>query len=190
LRVDVSGYKFTIPSYCACCHGQPSLTVFTSACKSTGKKVVHTTTKGWDIPYCSGCANHMRMAKQARVIAAWIVMTAFVASFFVWLNSSFEAGTVVTISGVALGCFAYSRQMRAAKLATCPTCTSVHRAVQYIGRYGTCHSFEITSNAYAMEFMRTNLQKLVNVAPETRQWLQQNGVAQPQAQQSPQRFMS
>src|SRR5262245_31150848 len=69
MRIDLSGHKFVFPQRCACCGGMPQTTLSASASRSTGKRVVHTTTKSWDFPYCHKCVAHVRAAKGATIVA-------------------------------------------------------------------------------------------------------------------------
>ena len=43
-----------------------------SASKSSGKRVVHTKTNAWDIPYCRGCVGHVKAAQFAKNLGVTI----------------------------------------------------------------------------------------------------------------------
>lgn len=47
-----------------------------------------------------------------------------------------------------------------------PTCTGPERAVVYVGWSGTVETFDIPTEKYALAFMLSNRQKLINVSAE------------------------
>ena len=50
------------------------------------------------------------------------------------------------------------------RLSKASNCRSIGRSVEYLGSEGTCHSFKITSQVYAIEFIKANHRKIVNGA--------------------------
>lgn len=58
--LQISANILSWPRMCACC-GDVADTYFRAATSHTkGKRVQHTTTKWWEVPWCSGCAQHSR----------------------------------------------------------------------------------------------------------------------------------
>lgn len=192
MRISLSGHKFTFPQQCACCGATPQTTLTASASRSTGKRVVHTTTKAWDFPYCIPCIGHVRTAKSAGTLATFIIITSFIIAGLVGFASDAWTGAVwVGVAGVVCGIWAHHSLMKKAKRMCLPNCTCVKSAVGYQGWQGSCHEFEVVSPAYALAFMGGNHTKLVNVRPEVWQWLQANGFgASPDRPQSAKRYVT
>lgn len=192
MRVDVSGHKFSFPHQCACCGAMPQTTLTASASRSTGKKVVHTTSKSWDFPYCVQCTEHVRAASNAVSTTAFIIITSLVAAGYIYFFTDASVfGVIVGIGGIVGGIFAYNSLMAKAKRMCGSNCACVQSAVGYLGWQGSCHMFEIISSGYALAFMVANQSKLVNVRPEVWQWLQANGYgASPHQPQSARRHIS
>src|SRR4051794_4471700 len=64
--VQVSARIIHWPGACACCCQPADTSIAASSTRTTGKKVVHTHTKSWDVPYCRRCLAHIRAAKELR----------------------------------------------------------------------------------------------------------------------------
>ncbi len=180
MRVDLSGHKFIFPQHCACCGAMPQTTLAASASRSTGTRVVHTTSKSWDFPYCAQCTEHVRIANNAASTTAIIVtVSLIIASYLYFMTSVQILGGLVAVAGIVGSIFAYNSLMTQANNLCGQGCACVKSAVGYLGWQGSCHMFEITSPGYASAFMVANQSKLVNVRPEVWQWLQANGYAAP-----------
>jgi hypothetical protein len=192
MRVDVSGYKFIFPRQCACCGAIPQTTLTAWASKSTGTRVVHTTSKSWDFPYCNQCTHHVRAARKAVTTSRFMtIVSLVVAGYFYFCTSALDIGLIVGIGGTASAIFTYIYLMAKAKGMCSPHCACVWMAVGYLGWYGTLQKFEFVSSEYALAFMVANQSKLVNVRPEVWQWLHANGYgASPYQPQSARRYMS
>lgn len=59
MEVTLSGRVFTFPTHCTCCGRHPDARLEAASTRVTGQRVVRTRTRGWDIPYCSGCSQHV-----------------------------------------------------------------------------------------------------------------------------------
>jgi hypothetical protein len=190
MRVDVSGQKFAFPAKCACCNGQPDAELTISASKSTGKRVVHTTSKAWSVPYCSRCVQHVQAAEMAARVA-WVfgILSAVGGAVFFWNDSQLPFAALFTVVGLVGTGLIHNRMMSRARSLCVPNCACVSRSISYLGWYGTLHRFEITSVEFALHFMAANHSKLVNLTPDARRLLQSNSVAVPSALQSPERYM-
>jgi|SRR5579884_732051 len=190
MRVDISGHKFVFPHQCACCSAMPQTTLTASASKSTGKRVIHTTSKSWDFPYCIHCVNHVRVANTATVTTTCTIVVTLIAASYLFFLGALAFGLILGIAGIVGGIFTYNLLMTEAKKMCGPNCTCVQSAVRYIGWYGSCHMFEIASSGYALAFMVANRNKLVNLRPEVLQWLQANGYGvSPHQPQSARRYI-
>jgi hypothetical protein len=78
------------PQICACCLGRADDVYQTTHTRVTGKKVIHTDSRWWKVPYCSNCLDHMDAEARARsitaagayaVLVSGILLGLFVASF-------------------------------------------------------------------------------------------------------------
>ncbi len=52
MEIDLTGRTFVFPNQCACCNRPPNDELIIAAQRSRGRRVVHTTTKTWNVPYC------------------------------------------------------------------------------------------------------------------------------------------
>jgi hypothetical protein len=191
MRVQVSGHKFNFPHQCVCCGATPETTWSVSASRSTGKKVVHTTSKSWDIPYCRRCVEHVHAARRAVRLGLTTFLLLFVVAIVLGINGASGASTVVIICSSLGGPIVYWQLLKKAKTLCMATCAEVGIAVGYSGWQNTCHTFEIASSNYARSFMIANLSKLVNIRPDALEWLRTNGhLGSPHHPQSARRKMS
>ena len=65
INIQVSAKIISWPSICACCGEQANASFRAKAVRTTGKRVKHTTTKAWDVPYCEQCLDHKRKSDAA-----------------------------------------------------------------------------------------------------------------------------
>ena len=191
MHVEVSGQSFAFPPKCACCCAPADSELTVAASKSTGKKVVHTKTNAWDIPYCRHCINHVRALDSARRTSHWLAffslvlgsLTAYVANGY--LGSSI--GVLCLIGTV----FARKQMVAQAREKCHSYCASVDRAIVYLGWHGSLHRFDISSNQFAAEFMGANERKLVNLSQQARQLLAATTpAAKPNASRTARRYFT
>lgn len=192
MRIDLSGHKFIFPQQCACCSAAPQTTLSASSTRTSGKRVVHTDTKSWDFPYCYRCIAHIRAVSTATTIFYVIAVVSFFAAAYVGLTANLGLGFLTAIAGIGGAVALFQNSMARAKAICASSCASVKTAIAYHGWRGACHTFEISSAAYALAFMQANQGKLVNVRPETWQWMQANGFMPTQGTQaqSAKRYMT
>jgi hypothetical protein len=184
------------PAECACCGCFADATLAVSASRSSGKRVVHTKTNVWDIPYCSQCVAHVGAAAQSPSgITITLVLLSVILGFFL--------GYAVNLATGILSCFLafvaiafVSANLRERALAHARTlcssnCVCVGQSVACLGWHGTVHEFEISSLRFATDFMLTNQGKLVNLSPQARDFLAQYGSASnTNAPRVPRRYMT
>lgn len=191
MRLELSGHQFTFPTRCACCHASANAQLLVSASKSTGKRVVHTKTQVWDIPYCTRCLSHVKAAAQAATTAKTLTALSIIAALILCYITSSYLGLILGILGVAGTIMVHNQQLTKARQLCGPSCVSVRAAVAYLGWYGTLHQFEIGSRDFAREFMAANQRKLVNLSPQAQQVLAAGSPAPVQnAPRSPRRYMT
>jgi len=191
MRVDVSGHQFVFPTACVCCNGKADTELTVSASKSTGKRVIHTNTNAWDIPFCDRCVEHVKAA-EAAVFLAWVLgVLSVVAAGVLWYFLTPFLGIPVGVAGLAGTGFLYNKLMADARAKCGPDCVCVEKAVKYLGWHGPLHKFWITSEDYALAFMVANQKKLVNLSQEATDLLKASGhVPRPSAPRAPRRFKS
>lgn len=188
MRVEVSGRQFNFPPHCACC-GAPANTTFTvAATKTTGKKVVHTSTNTWDFPYCSACIAHIKAIRQANATATALGIGTIVLALFCYLGVAPWLGVLISFLGAVGTIFIYNQLSTQAKALCGSTCACVTHGVAFLNWDGTQQVFEIVSQDYALDFMIANQKKLVNVSPQARQLMEAYGYgAQVNTQQTARR---
>jgi hypothetical protein len=113
-----------------------------------------------------------------------IAVVAFFAAAYVGLTVSLGLGFLTAVAGIGGAAALFQNSMAKAKAICSSSCASVKTAVAYHGWRGACHMFEVGSAAYALAFMQVNQGKLVNVRPETWQWMQANGFLPSQGTQA------
>ncbi len=70
MRVQISARIIRWPQKCACCLGRANDVYQTTHIRRTGKKVIHTNMRQWEVPYCSACLDHMDAEDRANTISS------------------------------------------------------------------------------------------------------------------------
>ena len=70
VRVQISARLIRWPEQCACCLGRANEVYRATYTRVTGKKVIRTDSRWWDVPYCSSCLGHVDAASRAKAITA------------------------------------------------------------------------------------------------------------------------
>jgi hypothetical protein len=163
MRIEASGQKFAFPYCCVCC-GSAADTVFMArASKTKGKKVTHTTTRGWDVPCCSKCLRHIAAKQTADSLSAFIFIALLVIGL--WWGSGQHIGLWIFLSALSALALLIPLRVRAVKLRSA-SCACIGPAVAYLGWYGNQHTFNFSSTEYARKFLEANSRKLVNLTSE------------------------
>lgn len=187
----MSGYQFTFPSKCACCCSETNTQLSISASKSSGKRVVHTKTQVWDVPYCDRCTSHLKAVNEAAALTKAVTFLSLVLACVLWVFTAAYIGLPVGTLGIVCAVIVYNQKMTQARSMCSVSCASVGLAISYLGWYGTVHEFEIGSLNFAHEFMLANQRKLVNLTAEAQQLLASSGaVPTPDAPRSARRYMT
>lgn len=140
-----------------------------AASRTTGVRVVRTSTKWWDFPYCKSCHYH---AFQWRGRNSWFALLMFplLALIYPLIDDSSAAIVMTVIAFAAAGCVALAighrrRALREVRDISKASCACPGEAVEFEGWDGSLQSFQFANQMYAKEFMRKNRSKLVNVHP-------------------------
>lgn len=189
IKVDISAQTINFPPICACCGGPPDAVVGATATRTTGVRVVRQTSQGWDFPYCTRCIAHVTALHKARGVQTALIIAGALLSLVVGMAvGNFGLTCILALifcgAAILIGRILI-KNAEATKGANCANCDG---AVRYNGWHGSCHFFVLDSPHYAYHFMHANINKLVNVHPQTHQWL--HGQAPPVGQQTVQRYIS
>lgn len=162
-QLQVSAKILSWPRQCACCGGQPNGELRAAASRTTGKRVQHTTTSWWHVPYCSSCLHHKAQYDEASKwsgkgvaagVVAWIL--------FGWLTASGWFGFVVCVALASWGLWHQGKSQEKARKLMCETCSTPSAAVRYIAWHGTFHTFVFENKAYLDSFAVANSRKTMS----------------------------
>lgn len=169
--VQVSARLLSWPQSCACCRGSSTATLAASHTRTTGKKVIHSQTRSWNVPYCDDCKEHVRLYEDAKsslllgILAGALVPFCVFALFIDDENNLYRiAGVLGILAGLALLPLSYrnyQRKMSLARESQNDDCCALWAAVEYHGWYGTVHTFVFYNQAYATAFRSLNARKCV-----------------------------
>jgi hypothetical protein len=191
MRVELSAHRMVFPATCACCGRCADSRLEVCATNSNAKRLHR---KVWEVPYCSSCVEHVRSAEQADArdsgAASCLVLVLAVA---IGAAVAWWLGVLVGLGGLLAVGHSIQRMkedlLGKAERFRGPSCACLKRTVQYLEWRGTCHSFEVIAEKYALELMVANLDKLVNLTPEAIDLLSRHGHAPPTgAPQSARRY--
>lgn len=162
-QLQVSAKILSWPRQCACCGGQANSELRAAASRTTGKRVQHTTTSWWHVPYCSSCLHHKAAYDGASKwsgwglgggVGAWVVLG--------WLTGSGWFGFIVAVALAAAGFWYQGKAQEEARKLMCATCAAPSDAVRYIGWHGTFHTFVFDSKGYLEDFVAANSRKTMS----------------------------
>jgi len=197
LRVDVAGHKFVFPSVCACCCGAADSQLDVHATRYSGKRVVHTSTRCWSIPYCSSCLRHVAALERAAARGKLLVFLSLIGGLILLIVGAAVGGAIGAILGILATVLAVlwissstETAKRSASAMRTTSCAHVGRAVVYLGWHGTLHQFDFASLHFGQEFMLNNHKKLVNMTPAAMKFLATSEIQQPDAPRSARKYMS
>lgn len=127
------------------------------ATRTTGKRVVHTITRWWDVPHCSRCVAHIQRYRVANSLLKVGAVLGLSVWFFGWISSGSGWLWAIGGAGVLMGLVVLSGRMKqSARAMTQPSCTAVGRAVEYLRWYSNFHEFIFSSQPYLNAFLSSN----------------------------------
>ncbi len=71
--VEISARIISWPAVCACCCRPRDTVIEVSSTRTTGKRVIHTETKSWNIPYCNKCLGHITAARNLQRFSMFVL---------------------------------------------------------------------------------------------------------------------
>lgn len=178
MKVSVSGRQFVFPNHCSCC-GAFATTVLDVSGREVNSR---SRTRGWTwgVPICATCKKHVKAYDTTLVslfvLAALSVMGSL--ALDVWVGRS--AALVALASGSITLLVSYLLLRRLIGRSTTENCSGLGRSVIYLGASGPCHSFDIRSQFYFADFVRSNHRKLVNASLGVRSVLRNTGFGEHQ----------
>jgi hypothetical protein len=159
-QFQISARILSWPRNCACCGDTANVHIRAAASKTTGKRVQHTKTSWWEVPYCSACLAH----KASYEAVVWWLWGGLAAGVVAWIliaqaSSSGMAGFIVGVIIAGSGVWPYSKARAAARAKMKPSCCTPTAAVRYLEWYGSFHTFVFESESYMDEFLAANGRK-------------------------------
>jgi hypothetical protein len=156
LQVTISARKLSWPDVCACCMGYSDAWLRCAHSVSKGRRVVHTTTKAWSVPYCRRCIRHRRLHLSAGwwwraglVLGGGLLLCALLAREGTpWLLMSALAFVACALRGRSLA--------GASRRAMAAACRVPGSAVVYHGWHGSEQTFEFANQQYYVLFLDSN----------------------------------
>jgi len=79
--VQISARIITWPRICACCCQAADTTAQITSTRTTGVEVIHKQTKGWSVPYCRRCLDHIDAAADLRAHSTFVFHLSILFSF-------------------------------------------------------------------------------------------------------------
>ncbi len=158
-EVTVAGETLRWPGLCACCFEPADASFMAEHTGGDGPFFLFEETHGWDIPYCSQCLEHVRVAASSpgpglgRLAAGSLVGAAL----------GGPIGLLVGLGGAAaasvLGATDHSARLQALLK---PSCVAIGPAVGYLGWHGDRHRFAFLNRDFAAAFMQENAASVVS----------------------------
>jgi hypothetical protein len=162
-QLQISAKILSWPRECACCGNNANTELRAAASRTTGKRVQHTTTSWWHVPYCDRCLHHKAEWDKASKWAArgiWVGLAIGIA--LGWASGSIWFGFIVLSLVATLGVFCQEKARSTARKLTCETCASPSDAVRYLKWHGTFHTFVFENEDYLKNFISANSRKTMS----------------------------
>jgi hypothetical protein len=155
MEVHVSARLLSFPPQCACCGAPPQVDYRITAVRVTGKRVVRTQSRYWEIPYCQNCMRHASLWPKP------------------WGNFTWFMALITGLLWIPIQIFLdLSARNGARKLCSSSCCTAAPAAA-YLSWDGTVHSFEFTSAPFAFEFILANRNRVLELTYQMQADIQQ-----------------
>ena len=105
-HVQLSARIIHWPQMCACCCGRPNTTVEISHTRTTGVKVIREQTKGWQVPYCRKCLDHIDTADELDKTGGSAINWSFIIVVLFILTSIFVFSRIIYLPALAFAVLA------------------------------------------------------------------------------------
>ena len=151
--VEVTGPTLRWPPNCACCF-EPADSAFRAEYTAGGFLGLFQETRGWDVPYCSQCLEHVSLDSQrpggnlGGAVAGAVI--------------GGPLGLLIGLGSAAHALYGATKYQSQLEALLRPTCVAVGPAVAYRGWYEETHDFTFLNRSYADAFLRENGGALVS----------------------------
>ena len=146
--VEVTGEELTWPDRCACCFEPADAAFPVEFTTSGGFLGLFSKTRGWDVPYCSQCLQHVEVQGSAPGgNLGGAVLGAVVGG---------PIGLLIGLGSAASAIYKSSQYHSQLEGLLRPSCVAVGPAVAYRGWYQEVHAFTFISWDFAERFRRMN----------------------------------
>lgn len=158
--VQISANILSWPRVCACCGDVADTHFRAEASHTKGKRVKHTTTKWWEVPWCSGCAEHSRWFSLSQTALAFIFVVSGVSLVVAFISDTNRIAAIL-IGGILLAAsiWAFRATIARARSLCRANCTARTIPVRYVDWHGTFHTFTFESRSYLDAFIAANDRK-------------------------------
>jgi hypothetical protein len=184
--VEVSARKISVPFQCPCCGTDHPDGEFTASyTRTTGKRVVHSTTRGFLFPYCTSCLAHVHMWESADALSFGLIILGIVLAIVIGIAAGGTAGVIVFCVSIPIALFLAAQRRSQAEASCAPDCVTTGPAVAYLGWSGSVSTFSFAAAMYAGRFAQRNERNLINLSAELRRILDDAAVATPAVYDAP-----
>jgi serine/threonine protein kinase len=152
--VEVTGTTLRWPQSCACCFEPADAAFRVEYTTGGGFLGLFKETRGWDVPYCSQCLEHIRLDSErpggnlGGAIAGLVI--------------GGPVGLLVGLGSAAFSIYGATKHQAQLEALLRPTCVAIGPAVAYRGWYEETHDFTFLNWSYADAFVRENGGALVS----------------------------
>jgi hypothetical protein len=152
--VEVTGRELRWPRNCVCCFEPADRSFQVQHTTGGGFLGLFEETRGWDVPYCSQCLEHIEMEKQRPGSGlGGAVAGALIGG---------PIGLLVGLGSAAYSMYGATKFQSQLEALLRPSCVSVGPAVAYRDWYEDTHAFTFLNWSFAEAFVRENSGTLVS----------------------------
>ncbi len=153
--VEAQGEQLRWPERCACCFEAADATLGVQQTQSGGFLGLREEIRGWDVPYCSTCLQHLQLEATAPrgVNAGGLLAGALVGG---------PLGLLIGLGSAALSAIGAANRSSELEALLRPGCVAVGPAVGYLGWRKDTHAFSFLNRDYANAFSRENAAAFVS----------------------------
>jgi hypothetical protein len=146
--IEVTGATLQWPPNCACCFEQADSAFRVEYTTGGGFLGLFQETRGWDVPYCSQCLDHLRLdQRRPGGNLGGAVAGALVGG---------PLGLLIGLGSAAHALYGASKYQSQLEALLRATCVAIGPAVAYRGWYEETHDFTFLNWSYADAFRREN----------------------------------
>lgn len=161
--VEVSGRTFDVPLDCPCCGDTPDAELAIPLARDSRDRAADSAVSV-DFPYCRRCVTHVALSDSVRIVLSGLCVIGVLAFVVAAIASEPGLGFGILVALVALGAVIATTRRSRARQARQPSCSSIGRAVTYLGWSGTATGLAFDSMSYGAKFAERNATVLVDNA--------------------------